>query len=64
MLAPFDGFHETQHAVTGTCLISFNRNRYSVAAKAVRRAVQVRAAACPERLPWQAAEGPTGSSFA
>jgi transposase len=21
MLAPFDGFHETQHAVTGTCLI-------------------------------------------
>ena len=30
MLAPFDGFHETQHAVTGTCLISFDRNRYSV----------------------------------
>ena len=43
MLAPFDGFHETQHAVTGTCLISFDRNRYSVAARAVRRAVQVRA---------------------
>jgi len=43
MLAPFDGFHETQHAVTGTCLISFDRNRYSVAAKGVRRAVQVRA---------------------
>ena len=43
MLAPFDGFHETQHAVTGTCLISFDRNRYSVAAKAARRAVQVRA---------------------
>jgi transposase len=43
MLASFDGFHETQHAVTGTCLISFDRNRYSVAAKAVRRAVQVRA---------------------
>ncbi len=43
MLGPFDGFHETQHAVTGTCLISFDRNRYSVAAKAVRRAVQVRA---------------------
>jgi len=43
MLAPFDGFHETQHAVTGTCLISFDRNRYSVAAKAVRCAVQVRA---------------------
>jgi len=43
MLAPFDGFHETSHAVTGTCLISFDRNRYSVAARAVRRAVQVRA---------------------
>ena len=43
MLAPFDGFHESQHAVTGTCLISFDRNRYSVAARAVRCAVQVRA---------------------
>ena len=43
MLAPFDGFHETAHAVTGTCLISFDRNRYSVAARAARRAVQVRA---------------------
>ena len=43
MLAPFDGFHETPHAVTGTCLISFDRNRYSVMAKAARRAVQVRA---------------------
>lgn len=43
MLAPFDGFHESEHAVTGTCLISFDRNRYSVMAKAVRRTVQVRA---------------------
>jgi transposase len=43
LLAPFDGFHETEHAVTGTCLISFDRNRYSVMAKAVRRTVQVRA---------------------
>jgi transposase len=43
MLAPFDGFHETSHAVTGTCLISFDRNRYSVASRAARRAVQVRA---------------------
>jgi len=43
MLAPFDGFHETEHAVTGTCLISFDRNKYSVMAKAARRAVQVRA---------------------
>jgi transposase len=43
MLAPFDGFHETEHAVTSTCLISFDRNRYSVMAKAARRPVQVRA---------------------
>jgi transposase len=43
MLAPFDGFHETEHAVTGTCLISFDRNRYSVMSMATRRPVQVRA---------------------
>lgn len=43
MLAAFDGFHETEHAVTGTCLISFDRNRYSVLATAARRTVQVRA---------------------
>jgi transposase len=43
IIAPFDGFYESEHAVTGTCLISFDRNRYSVMAKAVRRTVQVRA---------------------
>jgi transposase len=43
ILAPFDGFHENEHSVSGTCLISFDRNRYSVMAKAVRRTVQVRA---------------------
>ena len=43
ILAPFDGFRETQHSVTSTCLISFDRNRYSVAARAARHAVQVRA---------------------
>jgi len=43
VLAPFDGFHEVEHAVSGTCLISFDRNRYSVMAKAARRTVQVRA---------------------
>src|SRR3546814_4767983 len=30
ILAPFDGFHESEPAVTGTYLISFDRNRYSV----------------------------------
>ena len=43
ILAPFDGFHESEHAVTGTCLISFDRNRYSVMSTAARRTVQVRA---------------------
>jgi len=43
VVAPFDGFHESEHAVSGTCLISFGRNRYSVSARVVRRAVQVRA---------------------
>src|SRR3546814_3574528 len=36
ILAPFDGFHESEHAVTGTCLISFDRNRYSVMSTAAR----------------------------
>jgi Mu transposase, C-terminal domain len=43
MLAPFNGFHETTHALSGTCLISFDRNRYSGMAQAARRAVQLRA---------------------
>jgi len=43
ILAPFDGFHEAQHAVSGTCLITFDRNRYSVMAKAAKCSVQVRA---------------------
>ncbi len=38
-----DGFHEVEHAVTGTCLITFDRNRYSVMARAAKRKVQVRA---------------------
>ncbi len=43
MLGPFDGFNESEHAVTGTCLISFDRNRYSVLSTVSRRTVQVRA---------------------
>src|SRR3546814_18515383 len=37
MLGPFDGFNESEHAVTGTCLISFDRNRYSVLSPLARR---------------------------
>jgi len=43
VLGPFDGFHEVEHAVSGTCLVSFDRNRYSVMAKAAKRTAQVRA---------------------
>jgi len=43
MLGPLDGFREAEHSVSGTCLISFDRNRYSVMAKAAKRTVQVRA---------------------
>src|SRR3546814_3903878 len=40
MLGPFDGFNESEHAVTGTCLISFDRNRYSVLSTMARHTVQ------------------------
>jgi len=39
----FKGFHETTAAVSKTCLINFDRNRYSVSATAVGRPVQLRA---------------------
>lgn len=39
---PFDGFHESSLTASPTCLVTFDRNRYSVMAKAARRAVQVR----------------------
>jgi transposase len=38
---PFDGFHALEVVASATCLISFDRNRYSVMACAARRAVQV-----------------------
>jgi hypothetical protein len=40
---PFDGFHEATLSVSKTCLIHFDRNRYSVAAIAAGKPVQVRA---------------------
>jgi transposase len=41
--APFDGYREVDHAVSGTCLITFDRNKYSVMARAARGVVRVRA---------------------
>jgi len=40
---PFDGFQETTLSASKTCLIRFDRNRYSVAAVAAGKPVQVRA---------------------
>jgi transposase len=40
---PFDGFHATSAAVSKTCLIRFDRNRYSVTSSAVGRPVDVHA---------------------
>ncbi len=42
-VGPFDGFHETTAAVSKTCLVRFDRNRYSVMAKAANRPVSLRA---------------------
>jgi transposase len=42
---PFDGFHEVEAAASPTCLVRFDHNRYSVAARAAGRRVQLRASA-------------------
>ena len=41
--ASFEGFREVEAVASSTCLVTFDRNRYSVAAAAARRPVQVRA---------------------
>ncbi|MEQ1930984.1 MAG: IS21 family transposase [Parvularculaceae bacterium] len=40
---PFDGFHATPAAVSKTCLVRFDSNKYSVSARAVDRPVEVQA---------------------
>ena len=39
----FDGFHATTASVSKTCLVRFDRNKYSVASKAVGRPVDIHA---------------------
>jgi len=39
----FDGFHATPASVSKTCLVRFDNNKYSVAASAVGRPVEIRA---------------------
>jgi hypothetical protein len=40
---PFDGFHAAQAAVSKTCLVRFDNNKYSVASRAVGRPVEIHA---------------------
>ena len=40
---PFDGFREVDVGSSKTCLVRFDRNRYSIEAKAANRPVQLRA---------------------
>ena len=40
---PFDGFHAVPASVSKTCLVRFDSNKYSVAARAVGRPVEVHA---------------------
>ncbi len=40
---PFDGFHAVPAAVSKTCLVRFDNNKYSVKASAVGRPVEIRA---------------------
>jgi len=40
---PFDGFHAVPATVSKTCLVRFDNNKYSVAASAVGRPVEIRA---------------------
>ena len=42
-VGPFDGFHETMATASKACLVRFDRNRYSVKAKAANRPVSLRA---------------------
>ena len=51
-VGPFDGFHAVPASVSKTCLVRFDKNRYSVDARAVGRPIEIRAYA--DRLEcWQ-----------
>lgn len=54
----FDGFHAVPASVSKTCLVRFDNNRYSVAASAVGRPVEIRAYA--ERIELRQAGRPVG----
>lgn len=48
--APFDGYFEQTNRVSSTCLVSYDRNRYSVPAEHAGQRVSVRADACRIRV--------------
>ncbi len=48
-VGPFDGFHATPASPSKTCLVRFDNNKYSVAASAVGRPVELRAYADRDR---------------
>src|SRR3546814_5553058 len=50
----FDGFHAIPASVSKTCLVRFDNNKYSVAASAVGRPVEIRAYA--ERIELRSEE--------
>jgi hypothetical protein len=56
----FDGFHAVSASVSKTCLVRFDRNKYSVAAKAVGRPVDIHAYA--ERIVMGASVGVVGQT--
>jgi len=53
---PFDGFHASEASVSKTCPVRFDNNRYSVAARAVGRPVDVRACAGSDEEARRAAQ--------
>jgi len=42
-VGPFNGFHAVPATVSKTCLVRFDKNRYSVEVRAVGRPVEIRA---------------------
>ena len=49
---PFDGFHAKAASVSKTCLVQFDKNKYSVMSQAVGRPVEVHAYADRIRVRW------------
>ena len=59
MVAPFDGYVETLGKVSSTCLVSFDRNRYSVPCEWAGQIVSVRV--YPERIDLVSHDGEVAS---